>query len=162
MHTTEACDSSSQKWKAKEVLQGRLNSRRYQPQLLEEYGRLLLSMNDDAEAGKYLFLSGQRSNEYVKSIDLYLGKYKGKNHKQLLYSFPRMIKYTEFKELPLNLQQELSALGIQPWSAKTRKETRPNKSAGSNLTAAVFFIVLAVFLVGIFSGIKTIWNFLLN
>ncbi len=162
MHKTGNFDNSGQKWKANEALQGRLSSRTYQPKLLEEYGRLLLSMNDDVEAGKYLFLSGQRSSEYVDSIDLFLGKYKGKNQKQLFYSFPRMVKYTEFKELPLNLQQELSALGIRPWSAKRPRKIHLNKSVGNNVAVITFFIVLIVFFVGVFSGINTIWHFLVN
>ena len=58
-------------WRAKEILRGNLATHGYNCELFKEYGLLLLQLNEVAEAGKYLFLSGARNEETEESIDIF-------------------------------------------------------------------------------------------
>ena len=62
-------EAAGQIWRAKELLRGNIAGGRVDPPLLEEYGRLLDSVGDRVEAGKYLFLSGVRSPAYDAAIE---------------------------------------------------------------------------------------------
>jgi hypothetical protein len=73
--TLEAVDQAiadRKLWRAKEILQGRLASPKFDPDLLRRYGEVLLAMDDKIEAGRHLFCSGFRAPEYTVAMRLCL------------------------------------------------------------------------------------------
>jgi hypothetical protein len=78
-------------WRAKQILQGSMRNQGYSLEVYRAYGELLLGVGDLVEAGKYLFLSGARNDEFVPAIDLYLHRYKI-HWRVLVATFPRAAK----------------------------------------------------------------------
>lgn len=102
-------------WRVKQQLQGRLSSARFEPEVMEEYGRLLLSMGDDLEAGRMLFASGARKPEYGEPIALFLSRHSRKNPEQFLSALPRMVrKHKHLADLLASMEFE-----SEGWSAET-------------------------------------------
>ncbi len=104
--------SKGELWRAKEILQGTLANSKYDPLLYEQYGIVLLQMNDLVEAGKYLFLSGQVKEGYEKSLTLYLEKFGRRDWQTLVASFPKKAKNIQLNLYPANVQEELRKLQI--------------------------------------------------
>lgn len=100
-------------WRAKEILQGRIDSSPYSPKLYEKYGHVLWQMGDLIEAGKYLFISGNRHPEYSEAIQLFLSRWGNGGWHQLKSSFPRKIRQLPLSSFPEQLQNELIILGFQ-------------------------------------------------
>lgn len=67
----EAEIAAGRLWRAKEILRGNIGSGRVDPAVLERYGRLLETLGEQLEAGKYLFLSGARLPAYGDAIQLF-------------------------------------------------------------------------------------------
>lgn len=100
-------------WRAKQLLSGRIgSSRRYDPELYEQYGIVLLRMNDLVLAGKYLFLSGKRDDDYRRAVDLYLRQHGRGGWKTLIGTFPNAVKKLPIDEFPPAVRDELLALGL--------------------------------------------------
>ncbi len=100
-------------WRAKEIMQGRLGSSGYSPALYEKYGQVLLLMGDLIEAGKYLFISGQRESGYSVAIELFLARNAKQGWARLKSAFPRRVRNLPIDEFPEQVQLELSNLGYK-------------------------------------------------
>lgn len=98
-------------WRVKEILRGRIGSMRFDRELCEQYGWVLLRMADTLQAGKYLFLSGRRRPEYEQAISVYLDRHGRGTWKELLSSFPGSAKRVAFSHLPAEVRNQLRALG---------------------------------------------------
>ncbi len=100
-------------WRAKEVFQGSLSDPKYvlDPAFLEAYGKLLDSLGDRFEAGKYLFLSGQRQPSYCEPIELFWYRVRKASIKSVLTLFPRTIHQYGFGHLPQIVKDELRERG---------------------------------------------------
>ncbi len=84
---------SGEFWKAKKILQGRLSQKiTFDPDLLEQYGEVLLGMGDLVEAGRYLFASGVRKPSYSDAIDIFLSQKSGSSPEQLWSMMPSMLR----------------------------------------------------------------------
>jgi len=103
--------SNGNLWRAKEILQDSVGHSGYKIEIYEKLGVVLLQMQDLAEAGKYLFLSGVRKPEYEESIGIFLQKYEGKPH-NLFRTFPRSAKLTKISEYPKIVADKLRELGL--------------------------------------------------
>ena len=101
-------------WRAKEILRGNLAAGRAQPELLEAYGRLLDSLGDRVEAGKYLFLSGVRRPEYAEAIALFRVRNATRSGKDLVAEMPAALRTKSFMALPASVQVDLRAMGVAP------------------------------------------------
>ena len=99
-------------WRAKEILQGTIGSSKYDPLLYEQYGLVLLQMNDLVEAGKYLFLSGQVKEEYREALTLYLEKFGRSDWQTLVASFPKRAKNIKLELFPADVRAKLRELEI--------------------------------------------------
>ena len=93
-------------WRAKEILRGNIRLRGYDVDLYERYGKLLLDIGEMSEAGKYLFLSGRRSAEYVKATSLYLERHVS-NPEHMYFSFPRAARLNDIDEYPEEVRRTL-------------------------------------------------------
>jgi hypothetical protein len=155
-------------WRAKERLQGRLSQNVYDSELFESYGFVLLAMNDTVEAGKYLFLSGVRTPDYLPAIEAYLSRYSGKGMRQIFHTFPKAAQSAPFSHYPKIVADELQARGF---SAKEVAKELQNKSesdaSGSSWVLGILFgiVVIALivgFLISVFRGLAWLYGWLVG
>ena len=142
--------SADEHWKAKELLQGRLrSSSRFDCDLYESYGYLLLNMHDTLEAGKYLFLSGARESNYQPAIDMYLSKYSKKDIQHLFHTFPKSAQSASFSDYPPVVAKELESRGFSSKATKrTLNKLGPEESSSAKFGALLFGIILFSLVIG--------------
>lgn len=131
-------------WRAKEMLRGSVRTRGYDTELYETYGRLLLELQEVFEAGKYLFLSGQRRPEYEDAIGHYLSRMKSDS---LYLSFPRAARLREVSAYPEAVRPALERQGL-PMRVEAEREADDGLSIGcwAGLAAtAILAVMLVVF-----------------
>ncbi|GEM_PF-2206091 len=63
----DAAIAAGKLWRAREILQGNIALHGYDQHLFERYGQVLLQLGDAMEAGKYLFLSGDRKHSLASA-----------------------------------------------------------------------------------------------
>ena len=155
--------SEGKLWKAKEILQGNVAAKKFDPALYEKYGLVLLEMGDLVEAGKYLFLAGKSRPEYAKAIDLYLSRYAKNGWQNLYATFPSWAKLLDLSEYPESVRHELRRLGypeeerrkLKGAQAVSRPKTFKDRLLDILAVAFVLFIFLCFF-VGVGVVIKTL------
>jgi hypothetical protein len=152
-------------WRAKEILRGRIGSLPYSPELYEQYGVVLLAMDDLLQAGKYLFLSGARRSEYETAIDVYLTRHGARGGTALASSFPSRAKAISLTALPQNVQRELVARGLDEKKAAesiARASVPFRARAGIALFASGCFVLLvlavASLIVGLPIVVSKVWS----
>ena len=119
-------------WRAKEILRGRIGNLPYSPELYEQYGALLLEMQDTMQAGKYLFLSGVRKDQYADAIALFLQRHTRKSARGVLDSFPNRVRGMALSDLPEVVQREILSLGVDEERAEVSLE-RAAKHPATNI-----------------------------
>jgi hypothetical protein len=141
-------------WRAKEILHRSLKYSAYNVQLFEKLGIVLLKMNDLAEAGKYLFLSGVRKPEYEEAVGIFLKKYEGKAH-NLFHPFPRSAKLSKISDYPEAVAAQLRELGFTDGLEIVHGITPKSVGSGGKIALVVFlFIVLAIIVLLILGIVK--------
>jgi len=149
-------------WRAKEMLQGSLATEyALEPEILEAYGRILDSLGDKCEAGKYLFLSGQRAPQYAEAIQIFLDRHRKTSVSGLIASFPSQIRHHGLGHLPAVVRDELDFRGAtadvlerqEPLPYGVHEPSWHDKAllGGCLLLVALF---LGVFLVGVVSIVR--------
>ena len=98
-------------WRAKEILRGRVGEKAFDPALYEQYGAVLLAMQDELQAGRYLFLSGARRPEYEVAIATYLERHDTGHWRRLVGSFTNRVKARTPNQLPPAVREHLLAKG---------------------------------------------------
>lgn len=111
-------------WRAKEILRGNIASGSYDSQLYERYGRLLMELGELVEAGKYLFLSGRRSAEYERAIDVYLSRHPADRPDVLYHSFPSAARFGEHQlsRYPLEVRRTLQERGLPEYFEELNRQ----------------------------------------
>lgn len=99
-------------WRAKEILQGAINSQGYDVQLFEMMGIVLLRMGDLREAGRFLFLSGVRKSEYLEAIGIFLSRHRRTQPRDFIFLFPRKARLRTVSDYPPEVAQALRAMGL--------------------------------------------------
>ncbi len=152
-------------WKAKEQLQGRLSGE-FDADVCEAYGRVLLAMHDDLEAGRFLFASGKRKPEYEAALGLYLDRYADGDMDKLLHSFPKSLQRLSFDQFPTIVASDLEKIGFRPKAqrkAVARRQRTPSgwDSVWGTLILLAVILLLAGFAVSAWSGLRQIsrWMF---
>jgi hypothetical protein len=100
-------------WRAKEILRGNIGNRGFSPRLYERYGELLLKLGERYEAGKYLFLSGERNQEYEEAISLFLNRHSNVPSNDIVRQFPRGARLEDVSHYPEPLRSDLHTLGVR-------------------------------------------------
>jgi hypothetical protein len=148
---------AGRQWRAKEILQGCLASdAALESEVLEAYGSLLDSLGDRCEAGKYLFLSGQRGPTYSEPIEVFLQRYRRADVTDLIAQFPAQIRRQGLGNLPVVVRNELLALGATQ-KVLERREPLPHPTQPPGWQDQLFFggcllsllVSLAIFAVGL-------------
>lgn len=178
--TLEAVDQAiadRKLWRAKEVLQGRLASPKFDPDLLRRYGEVLLAMDDKLEAGRHLFCTGFRAPEYSEAIELFLSRNRRDKPRRFLSAFPSMVRrqshLAEFIASPEFEQNGWSAeamSAIQPFAPKNQRVTndlqsgpaswlrRIREKAVNAFGIAVVILFFISFVVGAVTILKFAWS----
>ncbi len=142
-------------WRAKEILRGNIGSRGYSPLLYERYGQLLLGLAEDYEAGRYLFLSSQRHDEYRGAIDLYLSRARKIPPKAVASGFPQGARLGNVSAYPEPLRTELRKLGVT-YVQRHRRAPAPRAKTNALTSAGCFLIALALILLSVVGLLSTI------
>ncbi len=114
-------------WRAKEILEGRIGSMPYDPTLYEQYGVILMKTADLMSAGKYLFLSGSRVQEYNHCIDIFLKRHARAGWRNVVRLFPAKAKGLPLSRFPDSVQKDILAMGCTPeqYEAFTKRPMYP-------------------------------------
>lgn len=99
-------------WRAKEILQGAIRSESYDVELYEMMGTVLLRMGDLPEAGRFLFLSGVRRDEYLEAIEIFLSRHRRKAPQEFVHVLPRKARLRTVSEYPDEVAQVLREIGF--------------------------------------------------
>lgn len=136
-------------WRAKEIHQGRVKQRGYDPQLYEAYGRLLADMGDHMEAGRFLFLSGAQVPEYREPVQLFLQRYGRHGWQQLVGTFPVAAKLPSLADYPESVRTELRRLGRpETLSPDATREVKEGGLGGSGLGCLFVLPLVLMILAG--------------
>lgn len=132
--------------RAREILGSRIAQVGFQPDELERLGWVLLAMGDHIEAGRYLFLSGRRRDEYRDSIAAFLSRCWRANLSQFISQWPASIRRTRLDALPPPVLESLTARGMTPQAAGTTLEDLRRHAAPAKTTnpSIYWLAVLAV------------------
>jgi hypothetical protein len=147
------------KWRAKEILRGNVATRGFDPELYEEYGRLLRELGEELEAGKYLFLCGARKEEYLPAIELYLSR-SGTSKTLLRSTFPAAARDLRLEYYPPPVRSELEKRGFRGGHRRPEDPVRHVPPIfKSRLTAAgcVFVAVFAIVCLLVGFGTIVFW-----
>jgi hypothetical protein len=136
-------------WRAKEILQGSIPNAGYDCDLFEKLGIVLLIMGDLPEAGRFLFLAGNRKPEYDEAIGIFLKKH-NKNWRVLLHAFPRVARLSSLAEYPVCVGSELANCGFP---AVIRNDANPGSSDSESLSSdLVGWLIIGSLLFVMFLG----------
>jgi hypothetical protein len=155
----EAEVAAGRPWRAKEIVRGTISNDWPQSGVVERYGQVLLSLGDELEAGKYLWLSGVRSAAYETAVALFLTRHGRQGREILLAQLPKSFRRLAFDQLPAEVRRELSALGIggADFGVNRRSRHAPNGSRWKDwmaVTVGLGFLLCVI--VGAGVGFRTI------
>ena len=153
-----------QHWRAKELFQGRLSGK-FDPKLCEDYGKVLLAMNDTLDAGKYLFVSGVREPEYERAIELYLNRFAKPSFSQLLNTFPKSLQREPFEAYPDRVVEDLKHRGYELKRQRAAVKDRARESSFKDrvVEKVVIGVIIAIFVsfcIGVFVGLREVWRYI--
>lgn len=150
--------SAGRLWRVKEILQGRISGRGFDPRLYEQLGFVLLQMGDLLEAGKFLTLAGVLEPEYDAAITLFKERNGRRHWTSVLGQFPASARSVPFSELPPNTQQFLRDRGYpetrqsqvlsrafsEVQAERSRKRSRRDKWKGPLGCGCFLFILMVI------------------
>jgi hypothetical protein len=140
-------------WRAKEILRGTISGGRADVAILEAYGRLLVSVGDVVEAGKYLYLSGIRAPAYAEPIALFTQRHAKRRGKDFVMQFPTVVRRQPFAALPVIVQDDLRQRGVTPDMLGTgAPRPRSNPPVSSLVWNAVGTLIAGVFILALLLG----------
>jgi hypothetical protein len=155
----QAETDAGRSWRAKEILRGRIGSGPFDADVMDAYGLLLERMGDRFEAGKYLFLSGNRSPDRAPAIELFLRRQKGRHRADIWARLPTAVRAAPFESLPAVVQQELSELGVRKEAfGKKSRPAGPPMSFADRVKMVGALVVLAIFVASLVLGVGRLWS----
>ncbi len=145
--------SNGRLWRAREILENSLGHSGYKAEIYEKLGTILLEMQDLAQAGKYLFLSGVSKPEYQEAVGIFFQKYENKP-RNLFRSFPRSAKLRKISEYPKSVADKLRELGLPEMPEDENGNTfiHPDHDENRLLKIGCFliaFVIVALVILGI-------------
>ncbi len=151
----EAERAAGRIWRAKEILRGSIGSGRVEPVVLEAYGRLLESLGERVEAGRYLFASGVREPEYEETIALF--KSRCSDRRCALSRLPAALRRKGAAGLPATVLAELTAMNLPHRPAARGGGAGPVKASPPNgLKAAGCLLAGTIAIIGTIVGLMRI------
>lgn len=136
---SERAVAEGQLWRAKEILQGNIASQGPHAELYERYGRVLLLMGDLVDAGKYLFLCGDRDPECEEAIQLFVDKYH-RDPQRIFSVLPARARAAPWEDLPAAFRQDMHDLGF---TAKPHEPVREHRTTAKDTLVTSAFLLTA-------------------
>lgn len=140
---------AGRRWRAREIVGGALSIPRValDPEVLEFYGQLLASADEQYAAGLYFFLSGSRRPEYEEAIALFLRRTRMQHGTAMLNLFPNAVRRYGAGHLPENVRGELERRGLTATQLSLRADLRqpPPTPPGNWRDTVTVYIIFAVF-----------------
>ena len=140
-------------WRAKELLQGRIASSGYDPEVLEQLGFVLLRMGDTIEAGRIFFVAGVRTEDSAAPIQVFLNRF-GRDPWHLFAALPRCVRRASFDSLPQIVQEEFRQRELARFFEERVRYRKRQEAPAPLLTGAgciaVAFVLMALACVGAF------------
>ena len=150
-------------WRAKEILGGAIASGCTDAAVFEWYGQLLESLGDRVEAGKYLYLSGARSDAYSETIALFIARHAKRRGKDLVAQLPSAVRRQSFAALPAAVQEDLRRIGVDPACFGPARNVVASATPWRNrLTTTGLMVVAVAFLIAIVVGFRVIFSWVWN
>ncbi len=153
----DAAIAAGRLWRAREILQGNVGLRGYDRHLFERYGQVLLQLGDTMEAGKYLFLSGERKPEYEEAIGLFLARHGRRGSRQVIAEFPLVARLKYVSEYPEAVRRTLDELGVKGAPVRVAPPPAPASRPRRRVARRVFqvgcIILVAALFICAFLGI---------
>ncbi len=148
-------------WRAKDFLRQKIRHSEYDETLFSAYADVLSMMHDDLEAGKYYFLSGLRSANQKKKIEIFFERHNYSKLMQLTSQFPYSAQFKRIDDFPnQQVAEDLKLLGL---SEPTAAEIRSKESlSGDRFIITLLIIVIFSVPVGIGTIIYWIWKFIIR
>lgn len=157
----------NRRWKAKELLQGAIASSPYDNELYYEYAKILYSLEDYVESGKYFLLTDSHEPNYQNAINVFLQRHKQENY---FSHFPRQFKKVAIKDYPNNLLNLVDNNFLlkeqiekyQKYSLQVKETTTDTYKDKLYGILFLFFItfLFIIFLLGCTVIIKFLWSLL--
>ncbi|MCU1229618.1 MAG: hypothetical protein JWO97_2502 [Acidobacteria bacterium] len=149
----QAALDAGELWRAKQRVGGRIGSSgRYDADLYEQYGVILLRMGDLVLAGKYLFLSGRRDEAYAEAIASFLRQHGRGGWRTMIGTFPNAARRLPLDQFPPPLRDELAQLGLPRETARTNPARRPHRTRFRDYLMLSGCVIVAMILFAIFSA----------
>ena len=147
-------------WRAKQILQGAIRSESYDVQLYELMGIVLLRMGDLLEAGRFLFLSGVRRDEYLEAIELFLSRHRRKAPHEFIHLFPRRARLRTVSEYPNEVAQVLREIGFRETVTDENGRVYPLRNSkdvvGWLACGTIAVVILALIVLGVIKLVEII------
>jgi hypothetical protein len=139
-------------WRAKEILQGAVAIEKYDVQLFEMMGTVLLKMGDVPEAGRFLFISGVRKPEYLEAIEFFLTRYRRTTPHDFLHILPRSARLRTVSDYPDEVARAMREMKF-PEVLKDKNERIIQPLTGKDVGArvacgAIALVILALLILG--------------
>jgi hypothetical protein len=140
-------------WRAKEILQGAIRSESYNVQLFEMMGTVFLRMGDLPEAGRFLFLSGVRTPEYLEAIEIFLSRHRRTPPHKFIYLLPRRARLRTVSDYPHEVARVLREIGVpeilteedgKVYETQTWKDRLEGLTCGTIALVTLALIILGV------------------
>ena len=139
-------------WRAKEILQGAIRGENYDVQLYEMMGTVLLRMGDLPEAGRFLFLSGVRRNEYLEAIEIFLSRHRRKAPQEFVRVLPRKARLRTLSQYPHEVAQVLREIGfteiVTDEDGRIYQPQNLKDKVSWLIGGTIFFVIVALIVLG--------------
>jgi len=152
----------NRKWRAKEIIASSMKQYDYDADLFSFYGEILLSMEDNLQAGKYLFFSKDSLNQQEKeAVKLFIDRHFKEEYESLSRHFPA--KDYSYHLLPNYVKLRLKEYGAEDdlfEDGQRFQEIKDFKYSTDDNGSSCFFwaifiitIMLTLFIVGIVTSV---------
>jgi hypothetical protein len=150
-------------WRAKEILQGAIRSESYDVQLYEMMGTVLLRMGDLPEAGRFLFLSGVRRDDYLEAIEIFLSRHRRKAPHEFIHVLPRKARLRTVSEYPHEVAQVLREIGVpeivKDEDGRVYRQENWKDKVSWLIGGTIFFGIIGLIILGAIKLLEIIrWN----
>ena len=149
-------------WRAKEILRSIIRWR-YDTEIYLAYGKILYDVKDYYEAGKYLFIAGEKTDgQYSRAIEIFLDRHQYADFNQLMSNFPKRFIQENFDNYPRNVQKYMDMRGYKKKTFEKFNEDNRYVQKPSSLFSKIVGLVLFSFaMASLVIGGMTIFNWII-
>jgi hypothetical protein len=145
-------------WLAREHYQSLVRVCGFDQEVYQGFGDLLREMREDMVAGRFYFLSGDRSPEAQECIDKFLERYKRKKLGSIQSQFPKVAQKMKIRDFPEPIQSELIGWGFEDCIRGKDESDFSDSFFCSFVAPTILIIILVSIPVGIWTILRWIFS----